>query len=345
MRTANVNVINDTVSASFIAMETNLCDTLNIAFTNNSSSGNYYWDFGDGSNSSMQNPTHAYTASGVYDISLIVTDSSTCNVNDTFSSQITFTALQELQVNIGDYYGCAPLAIQFQNGGTPAQTYYWDFGDGSNSSLTSPSNIYTQPGQYSVMLVATDSNTCNVKDTAINTVNVLANPVADFDYQPEYPTPGESVSFTNLSSNATTYSWNFGDGGSSTDEDPVHAYLDSGTYIICLGAISSDDCFDSVCKALDLSSIFVVDVPNAFTPNGDNQNDVLYVRGQGVKEIDFRIYNRWGELVFESSEMNKGWDGTYKGEPQEMEAYGYYLRAVFRNNKVTEKKGNVTLMR
>ncbi len=341
---ATISVVNDTVTASFTFTETNQCDTLLVAFSSGSQ-GNYFWDFDDGTNSTLQNPAHVYSASGVYNPVLVVTDSATCNIADTFSAQITFTALPELEISIDDFSGCPPLEVQFQNTGTPAVTYLWDFGDSTNSASPSPTKIYSQTGSYTVMLIATDSATCNITDTTTGSVVVAEVPRADFDYAPEHPVAGTEVSFTNQSADATAYLWNFGDGDTSSIENPVHVFADLQQYIVCLTATASGGCTDSVCKALDLSAVFVADVPNAFSPNGDANNNVLYVKGQGVKELDFRVYNRWGELVFESHDMTKGWDGTYKNEPQEMEAYGYYLRAVFLNNEIVEKQGNVTLMR
>ena len=89
-----------------------------------------------------------------------------------------------------------------------------------------------------------------------------------------------------------------------------------------------------------------MDVPNAFSPNGDGSNDVLYVRGYGVEEMLFRIYNRWGELVFESHRLEDGWDGTYKGSPQEMEVYTFTLEGRYKNGVIAPvRKGNITLLR
>lgn len=96
---------------------------------------------------------------------------------------------------------------------------------------------------------------------------------------------------------------------------------------------------DDQCKESD------VFVPNTFTPNGDGNNDVLYVRGYLINELYFAVYNRWGELVFETTDKNKGWDGNYKGRPADVGVLGYYLKAKCPNGKEIFKKGNVTLIR
>ena len=94
-----------------------------------------------------------------------------------------------------------------------------------------------------------------------------------------------------------------------------------------------------------MSEIPVIDVPNAFSPNSDGQNDVFFARGSGVDRLDLKIYNRWGELMFESNNIAIGWDGTHKGVPQEMEVYVFILDAQLADGNRVFKKGNVTLVR
>jgi gliding motility-associated-like protein len=86
-------------------------------------------------------------------------------------------------------------------------------------------------------------------------------------------------------------------------------------------------------------------VPNAFSPNGDGKNDILYVRGEVVREVSFKVYDRWGEKVFETSDLTKGWDGTFRGQPCEPGVYDYHLQVTCLGMKRYFKKGNVTLLR
>jgi gliding motility-associated-like protein len=89
----------------------------------------------------------------------------------------------------------------------------------------------------------------------------------------------------------------------------------------------------------------IIDIPNAFSPNSDNSNDELFVIGAGITEMNLKIFNRWGELVFETEDQTIGWDGTYKGEPQELDVYVYTLNAVLDTGDKVSKKGNITLLR
>jgi gliding motility-associated-like protein len=88
-----------------------------------------------------------------------------------------------------------------------------------------------------------------------------------------------------------------------------------------------------------------IDVPTGFSPNGDGANDVLYVRGAAVETLSFKVYNRWGEKVFETDDINRGWDGSFKGKQQEMEAYAWVLDATFVDGTSVHRTGNVTLLR
>jgi gliding motility-associated-like protein len=156
---------------------------------------------------------------------------------------------------------------------------------------------------------------------------------------------GDVVSFTNTSTNATSYFWEFGDAATSTAVHPSHSYAEPGVYKVCLTASNQGGCNDSICKNINVRDVPVIDVPTAFSPNGDNHNDVFYVRGHGVESFQCRIYNRWGELVHTITDLNVGWDGTYAGVPQEMEVYVYTLDATLIDGNIVAEKGNITLIR
>jgi gliding motility-associated-like protein len=113
---------------------------------------------------------------------------------------------------------------------------------------------------------------------------------------------------------------------------------------VCLRAYN-DVCADTICKNIFISFTGLVGVPNAFSPNGDGINDEVRVEGRGIVALTFRIFNRWGEKVFESHDQSIGWNGIYKGELQEMEVYTYAVEATLINGQVVPLKGNITLLR
>ncbi len=180
---------------------------------------------------------------------------------------------------------------------------------------------------------------------------------AVFTFVPGSPVPCDTPIQFLGPSGASSYLWDFGDGTTSTEANPIHTYQLPDTYRVCLTVQDTGGCTDRWCTRLIVQcdsipqvdtlteECAVADLPSAFTPNQDGVNDTLYVRGCGIEEMLLRIYNRWGELVFESRDPRIGWDGTYRGKPQEMDVYAYYLWVRFENGQVLTKKGGVVLIR
>ena len=143
----------------------------------------------------------------------------------------------------------------------------------------------------------------------------------------------------------TTYQWTPEDGLSCSTCATTRATPMSTTNY-CVEVTDNNGCSDTACVTVkvrdDCGELFV---PNAFSPNGDGVNDVLYVRGGCIKEMHFIIYDRWGHMVFESTDQNVGWDGTYKGKPLQDAVFVYYLKVLYYDGRTEEMKGNVALMR
>jgi gliding motility-associated-like protein len=169
--------------------------------------------------------------------------------------------------------------------------------------------------------------------------------VANFSYNPNPSQENTPTQFTNNSTGAVSYKWNFGDGDSSTQVNPIHQFNATGDFTVCLVAINTFGCTDTVCQVVPALINPGVDVPNAFTPNGDGINDRVYVRGFGIAKMNFRIYNRQGLMVFQSLTTSIGWDGKYKGVLQPMDAYAYTLEIEFFDGSRATKKGDITLLR
>lgn len=197
----------------------------------------------------------------------------------------------------------------------------------------------------SVMLVLTSTNNSQcpaVSDTMFITVEPL--PVAAFS-----SVSGDSndVNFTDQSTGAASWVWDFGDGGSSTAQDPQYIYQQSGNYTVVLIITSSGGCTDTAVSTVTASETLTtpVAIPTGFTPNDDGTNDVLHVLGGPFKEVDFRIYNEWGNLVFSTTDPNGGWDGTYKGQKQPGGVYIYTATGTTVAGRYVKLSGNVTLIR
>ncbi len=350
--TAYVTIIVDSNAISgTIEVDTGRpCAPYIINITNNVTtpgSASFSWDFGDGNTSAVRNPlTHQYADTGTYNVRLIVSDGAACNSPDTFRQDVQLRDLRVSGLFESPDSVCVGLGgLLFQSTTTNATSIAWFFGDGDTSSQIAPLHVYSAPGSYTVVLVSSNPNACNITDTAHKTITILTLPTAQFDYAPITPTPNMPIDFINQSVNANRYRWTFGDGEISSEENPSHLYKTSSTFIACLTAASREGCLDTVCREVVADVRIACDVPNAFSPNGDGVNDILYVRGAAITSFVFKLYNRWGQLIFETTDLQKGWDGTWNGKLQEADAYAFTLTAFFVDGTTFTKKGNITLLR
>lgn len=342
---AVINVINDSAIANFNAAILNSCDSnLVVQLTNQSiNSVEYHWDFGDGNTSTAVDTTYSYYLPGTYTITLTAIDTNRCHPIDT--AIFTVTLLPNSYAFFLSSNVCLGDAMQFINQSSLTAQYVWNFGDGTTSNEYSPSHLYTNAGDYTVTLTIVDTTTCDVTSTHSKQVKVYMQPVAGFTVSEDtfkFETP---VEFINASTNYEHLMWDFGDGQGVLDEErPIHVYGKIYQITVCLNAFN-EACSDTFCRTIFVSFDALIGVPNAFSPNGDGVNDVIRIEGKGITELEFRIYNRWGEKVFETNDKTIGWDGYYKNVLQEMEVYTYSVQAKFVDGSSKQLKGNITLLR
>jgi gliding motility-associated-like protein len=250
--------------------------------------------------------------------------------------------------------GCAPYNAVFTNTSLGGIGFKWIWGDGktdSTSNLDPVTIIHSYPNinQYTVRLIATDTSTCNKTDTsAAWTIDVKGKPVAAFSATPQPPLANTPIVFTNNSAGAVSYKWFFGDGDSLIVNNslPVnHIYNYTGTFTVTLIAINNAGCADTLKQAVDAKVSPVFDVPNAFVPNCGCVNNKIYVKGYGISTIKWNIYNRWGTLVFTTTNKSTGWDGKYNGILQAQDVYHYVLEIQLTNGANYIKEGDITLLR
>ena len=342
-----VTVSNDTIVAKVIDTLYVDCDSLDVFVgAPFEATTTYNWDMGDGTllNNAGNFVTHRYALAGAYDIRLYVVDTTKCDGQawDTISLEFA----PKIQAEIGTENGCINTVLTMQNFSNPdSETFIWDLGNGETSNLFEPTTTYTTGGTFTVILTVIDSATCNFISSDTSFVNIIPPPMANFETDSNYYLYPELVDFTNLSINFTEHEWIFGDGARDTSNiDVSHLYLDVGDFSPCL-KVENEGCRDSTCLDLFIDFIPLIGVPNAFSPNGDNVNDVIRVEGVGIVNLSFRIYNRWGELVYEGFDQNEGWDGNYKSVAQELEVYTYVVNAIFIDESQQVLKGNITIVR
>jgi gliding motility-associated-like protein len=247
-----------------------------------------------------------------------------------------------------DSVGCHPYTATFENTSLAGEKFIWEFGDGTFDSVNvNPTHLYPSTGTYNVRLIAIDTNTCNKRDTSSYfTIRVVDRPVAMFTWAPNPPQENVPVQFTNQSTGANRYLWDFGDGDSSTLVNPSHEYNTTGIFDVVLIAYNNAGCSDTATLPVSTLIVPVLDVPNAFTPGRFGVNGLVSVKGFGIGKMDWKIYNRWGQMVYRSQDRKqRGWDGTFKGKLQPMDVYAYTLDVEFTDGKKLRKTGDITLLR
>lgn len=337
-----------------------ICTSLEYLFTNQSqvpigkpfTNTSFIWDFGD--QTPPTPPTglgvidHNFLQPGTYIVKLFLVDTHYCNYPDTLAKTLRVSPMAKAQF-VTPATGCAPYLATFTNTSLGGTQFFWDFGDGSPvSTETNPVHLYNTPGSYTVKLLELDPTTCNKQDETQFTITVSGRPTAAFTFAPSPPVANTPMIFFNNSVGGTRYKYTFGDGDSAikTNLDTTqHLYIFTDTFDVCLVAYNQYGCTDTVCKRVATLIHPLLDVPNAFTPGRFGQNSVVKVASFGITKMIFRIYNRWGQLVFETNDPNQGWDGTRGGVLQPMDVYGYTVEADFSNGKHATKKGDITLIR
>ncbi|WP_430403559.1 PKD domain-containing protein [Fluviicola sp.] len=248
--------------------------------------------------------------------------------------------------------GCAPLAVNFTNSTPSSVSSQWNFGNGqtATSLLTGAAN-FVSAGCFTVSLTVTDLNGCSATSTKVNFICVNPNADASFTPSPYDATiTHPEIHFINTSSNATSYSWSFGDGGNSIAFSPTYTYDEvASNYTVQLIATNAFGCSDTARVIVRVLDELVYYVPNSFTPDGDEFNQTFQpVFTSGFDPYSFRllIFNRWGEVLFESKDAKVGWDGTYNGA---LVQEGIYSWTITFKDPDTDKKysvnGHITLIK
>ncbi|MDD2549684.1 MAG: gliding motility-associated C-terminal domain-containing protein [Bacteroidales bacterium] len=333
------------------------------------------WTFGDGDSSISTEETieHTYEHWGPkdedfrYEVTLAISNEKCA---DTLSQKFTILPPEPISLfSANEYRACSPLEVNFYNESLfyltdeDATAFEWRI-DGEEepfSTAFEPRWTFTEPGYYNVQLTVYGDGG---EKHSYRTFRVYENPKASFEAMPERVTlPNARVHFYNFSERADSCIWVFGDNSfESNDWDPVHTYTEMGEYRVTLTAFSLNDdgteCVDIYSKfpAVWVLGSGRIRFPNAFVPsklgsNGgvydaiDYKNEVFHPVSEGVMEYRLQIFNRWGEQIFESNDINIGWDGYYKGKLASQGVYVWRAVGRFANGDMFDKRGNVTLLR
>jgi gliding motility-associated-like protein len=303
-------------------------------------------------------PTAAEYAAG--SITLILTTNDPAGPCTFSSSSVIhyFYPKPVIAFTADDPDGCPVHCVQFADISTVAAgnsiiSWLWDFGDGASGLLQNPSHCYSTTGFYDISLTGITNNGCSATLEISNYIQVFPEPTAGF-----IPTPNPAsiintvVTLNNTSSSDVTAWWYyFGDGDSTSPyiSSPVHAYptVASSSYLATLIVQNFYGCYDTISHPVEIGPEFTFFIPNAFTPNGDGNNDFFFGQGVGIEEYDLWIFDRWGNLIFHGDALNELWDGKANGgndiAQQDVYVWKVSLTDVFQ--KKHNYMGTVTLVR
>ncbi|HCA82800.1 MAG TPA: hypothetical protein DEP18_03370 [Flavobacteriales bacterium] len=332
-----------------------ICPGASATLTANASGGdgdpyNYSWTDGAGFSQTGSSITVSPTTNTTY----IVTATDNCGTPQTTAQvNVGLNPVPQVTFVADNLSGCVPVAVNFTNTTDPALSgnCQWNFGNGQTSNNCNPSMVFNTPGCYDISLTVTSPAGCIGSLTIPGMICAHPYPVADFVFGPQ-PTDllNTTITFINTSAGASTYSWDFAGLGSSTAPNTVFTFPDEdpGNYDVCLAVENAFGCQDTVCKVVVINDFFTIYVPNAFTPDNDGKNDIFFPVIDGFVDGTYQIYvfNRWGEIVFESNDPNGYWDGKYRGVNAKQDVYVWKI--VIKDAASKKKRtyyGHVSLLR
>lgn len=329
----------------------------------------YQWDFNNNTSNIEATGivvTNTFLAAGINTVNMVLTTDKGCN--NIIPGVVYINYRPQPKFYSPRPSSCAPLCTNIIDssaaltGPGANSVWEWTFGNGQSITYTNQpgnsTNICYQNSSnftlksYSIRLILKSDSGCVDSITKKNYITAFPNPKADFDWSGDDGTIlTPLVNFTNTSLGYSAYKWGFSDGTptDSTHRDPSHYYVTDATvgYNVFLAVRNQYGCKDTTMKVVDIGPNFSFYIPNAFTPNDDGINDTFSGKGIGIKTYDMWIFDRWGEMVYYTNDINNGWNGSIKGNKLDtkMDVYQWKVLISDLNNKKHEYVGHVSLIK
>lgn len=316
------------------------------------------WAFGDGYISAMADPTHIYADDGFYSVTLMVTTDKGCTGSVEHNVEIFPLPMAAFGSDLRE--GCQPLRIQFLDESTIPSPYsvaswQWDMGlDEDSITGQFPVQTYNDGNidslgvaNYDIGLTVISGNGCVSFVTVQDYITEYPKPNAHFDASPKLVDMNNpTISFQDLSSiNVIDWEWHFGDGATSFQQHTAHTYTDTADYPVTLFVATEYGCLDTAVYVVKVMPTFTFYIPNTFTPDNDGHNEYFFGQGTGIASYQMLIFNRWGEMLFETNDYDFQWDGTFKGSQVQLGVYVYKFMVTDWEGNIHYYEGHVNLMR
>lgn len=282
-----------------------------------------------------------------------VTATDACGQTATQTVTIVVQQLPVVSFTADTTYGCTPLTVHFSmdTTGFGNATFLWDFDDnGATSTAAIPTHTFTAAGCHDVSVTVTVPPGCSVTQSYTCMITTLAQPIASFTATPTLTDIlNPTITFDNTSQNATSYYWTFGDNTSSTQTEENHTYDVPGVYPVVLIASNASGCSDTAVIDINIQDYHTFYVPNAFTPDDNGHNEIFGPVYTNILSDGFTmmIFDRWGNLVYETRDPAKGWNGRWHNEGPVLQQDVYVYRIEYTDNLYKQYKliGSVTMIK
>lgn len=347
----SINVdVNDPIVWKNAPQNLTICkgDSFTVTAEADHGSGNYAYNWNPsymitGPTGSVQSGVGVGTT--VYNVSVYDIACPQYTINHSFVINVNRAPVPNLSV---PNYQCEPYCTIYNSHiKNQAELVSYSF-NGGNTYYGDSTNICLSAGIYTVDVMSKGLNGCSETFSYPNLITVYPKPNADFTWNPITPNTvsDNRVTFYPINQNSSnTYFWELAANTTTTDKTPTVVYENQGKYPITLVVITEHGCKDTLTKVLEIKDEFIMWIPNAFTPNNDGLNETFTAKGIGIKKFEMSIHDRWGNIIFQTNDINKGWDGTYKGLMCQDNVYVYRIVALDNNNMKHTKTGHVTLLK
>ncbi|MFT4753325.1 MAG: PKD repeat protein [Salibacteraceae bacterium] len=356
MDTIHITVYNLNQDSLTIWKDGDICEgeSTNLYASYNGNFGSYGFQWSNGLGTGVGPISVSPTQTTIYQVTL------TDQCQSTLTDFVIVNVLQSPVVNIPEIIaaGCGPLEVLFEDQVSDAEnfSYSWNFGDGTFSNSENPIHVFTNPGSYAITVVKTNIFGCSGTQTGPSRVTVYPTPTA-YGVPNTYVTDitSSTIQFTDMSTGANFVRWDFSVLDFSTDLTPSYTYPDTGVYAVLLSVSNQFGCESQYPFQVEVTNENKLNIPDAFIPNSEGgsggtydatslSNEIFYARLAAVDKFHMTIHNRWGELLFESFEVEIGWDGYYRGELSAQDVYVWKIDVVFEDGQQVSEVGSLTLI-
>lgn len=331
----------------------------NINFTasgNYSSSASFIWDFGGntslGTTSTLESPQNvSWTQPGTYYVTVSVNEN---GCDHSYSDSIHIFIQPEIDELVIPSSGCAPYTVSFQDQSTAMGpvAHWWSFGDGNFSTATNPSHKYTTPGIYTIQHSIRTLKGCidSGYSSYTSAIEVFPVPTSGLLWDTKIKSIYDPVfSFSNASENSTNTETILPNGQEITNLiEASFSLSDTGNFEVFHISYNEFGCVDTLIDTIRVDDPFTLFIPSAFSPNGDEVNDLFTFRMSGISSMYIEVYNRWGEVVYSSGNPYQGWNGSHQniGKVLPPGVYAYvFIGTIKKGGKELIRPGHVTLLR